>query len=80
MHKDLSRSRNIGMRVLSFVTGMSVTVSGFCVSNLGAAEQISLQAPQSGNTMLDYEFEDDSLIVARELPEPGSDLEGYTFL
>ncbi len=75
-------SRNVVMRVLSFITGCAVTVSGFCVSELGAAEQVSLQVPERSYVIGNPEFnvEDDTLLTFTSLPEPDNDMEGYTFL
>lgn len=82
MQFDNYVTRNVAMRIISFVTGCTVTVTGFCVSELGAAEQVSLQANGTTrpfeNSMLDVE--DDTMLVSNCLPEPGSNLDNYTFL
>lgn len=74
-------SRNVVMRVLSFVTGCAVTVSGFCVSELGAAEQVSLQVPERSYVIGNPEFnvEDDTLMTFTSLPEPDNNIEEYTY-
>jgi len=74
-------SRNVVMRVVSFITGCAVTVSGFCVSELGAAEQVSLQVPERSYVIGNPEFnvEDDTLMTFTSLPEPDNDMEGYTY-
>ena len=82
MQFDSYVTRNVAMRIISFITGCTVTVTGFCVSDLGAAEQVSLQANGTTrpfeNSALDVE--DDSMFITNDLPEPGGNLEGYTFL
>jgi len=82
MQYDNFVSRNVIMRIVSFVTGCAVTVGGFCVSELGASEQVYLQAP--GSTVveknLDYDIEDDSLLLLKSLPEPNTDISDYTYM
>ncbi|SCW28732.1 Cell wall-associated hydrolase, NlpC family [Ruminococcaceae bacterium YRB3002] len=75
-------TRSAVMRIISFATGCAVTVTGFCVSNLGASEEVSLQAPESTYAIVnsEFEFEDDMLLNAKNLPEPGDDFpEELTF-
>ena len=82
MQYDNLISRSVIMRIVSFVTGCAITVGGFCVSELGASEQVYLQAPGSTATESDPEFdiEDDSLLQINTLPEPNTDISGYTYM